>query len=478
MKYFCYDYQVIKLVEFLYYDKERRRPFVTFELISEATNELGLTPLFDVLKELSLPPVPAAITKKTSDYIEQIARVKKVLGKDVFFRFDIIPDPRNTSNNIMFFDTLILDNPLPNDKELEKRLHSIRSSFRKLENEDESEDKQKDLEIAYITGIIKQIMNNGTLDSCSLNDESLPFDEEELERITESLYELTSEFYYLSRPDTNQTIWEDNLTDDHYMLVDDLQKLTDEFVTEANSTLTPKLLWRPFIELVFKDIDTTLDLDKKDQVLVGDLENLKEVALMLTLSEEEELESYVWWVIVDIIVPHSSDNLRKIWIDYINELTNIEIGESRSLFCASAVNELMGMAASWLFVDSSFHENKGKKVLEMLDNIKQAFASMVLRTDWMDQRTKLATLEKNRKMESQIGFPDWLFSENELDEYYDSIDLSETEYLSNMIQIVRLMSLSDLESIHLINYKNESYWATDPTDVNAFHTYEYNHISL
>lgn len=85
------------------------------------------------------------------------------------------------------------------DKELEKRLHSIRSSFRKLENEkeDESEDKQKDLEIAYITGIIKQIMNNGTLDSCSLNDESLPFDEEELERITESLYELTSEFYYV-----------------------------------------------------------------------------------------------------------------------------------------------------------------------------------------------------------------------------------------------------------------------------------------
>lgn len=166
-------------------------------------------------------------------------------------------------------------------------------------------------------------------------------------------------------------------------------------------------------------------------------------------------ESYVWWVIVDIIVPHSSDNLRKIWIDYINELTKVEVGESRSLFCASAVNELMGkceikfyfkrvqkkshvgyrstnylspntgiilgMAASWLFVDSSFHEDKGKKVFEMLDNIKQAFASMVLRTDWMDQRTKLATLEKNRKMESQIGFPDWLFAENVLNEYYEGV---------------------------------------------------------
>lgn len=81
---------------------------------------------------------------------------------------------------------------------------------------------------------------------------------------------------------------EENLTDDNYMLVDDLQKLTDEYVTEVNSTLTPKLLWRPYIELVFKDIDA-IDLDKTDKVLVGDLEYLKEVALMLALTEEEEL---------------------------------------------------------------------------------------------------------------------------------------------------------------------------------------------
>lgn len=72
------------------------------------------------------------------------------------------------------------------------------------------------------------------------------------------------------------------------MLVDDLQKLTDLFVTEANSTLTPKPLWRPFIELLFEDIDT-LDLNEKDKILVADLEYLKEIALALALTEEEEL---------------------------------------------------------------------------------------------------------------------------------------------------------------------------------------------
>lgn len=99
----------------------------------------------------------------------------------------------------------------------------------------------------------------------------------------------------LSHLDSNQTILEENLTDDNYMLVDDLQKLTDEYVTEVNSTLTPKQLWRPYIELVFKDIDA-IDLDKTDKVLVGDLEYLKEVALMLALTEEEELGKEKFWI--------------------------------------------------------------------------------------------------------------------------------------------------------------------------------------
>ncbi|XP_033298235.1 neprilysin-4 isoform X1 [Bombus bifarius] len=444
-----------------------------------AKNEVGLAPLFELLEELNLPSIPAGLTKKTNGYIEQIARVKKVLGKDVFFGFDIIPDPRNTSNNVMLFDTPIMTNPLPNDKELEKRLHTIRSRFRKLDDEEDMlmMSKLMKAEMMYMSDVIKQIVNNGTLDTCSLkNESSFPY-KEELEDVVDTLYDLTSTFYYISRMESNQSIWENEPTDDDYMLVDDLQKLTDEYVSEVNSTLTPKPLWRPFIELVFKDIDT-LDLNKTDKILIGDLEYMKEIALMLALTEEEELESYIWWVIVDIVVPHSSDNLRKIWLDYTRAVTSVEIAESKSLLCASAVNELMGMAVSWLFVDPSFHENKGKKVFEMLDDIKQAFASMVSRTDWMDRQTKMATIEKNRKMESQIGFPDWLFDEKVLNEYYEGIDLAETEYLNNIIQIVRLMSLSELECIHDINYNNMSYWATDPTDVNAFHTYQFNHITI
>ncbi|KZC06063.1 PREDICTED: neprilysin-2 [Dufourea novaeangliae] len=449
-----------------------------------AADEMGLTPLFELLEELNLPPIPPAFTKKTSSYIEQMARVKRILGRDVFFGFDVIPDPRNTSKNIMLLDTPMIRNPLPNDRELEKRLHSIRSRFRQLEEEEdedelhhEESDKYKEAEITYISGVIKQVLNNGSLDACSLIDDLQFPDEDDLQDVAETLYELTNAFYFLSRLESNQTIWEDDPTEADYMSVDELQKLTDAYAMETNSSVTPEPLWRPYIEMVFKDVDT-VDLDGKDKILVADLEYLKLIAFMLTTTDEEELETYIWWTVIDIVVPHSSESLRKLWLKYIDEVTSVEIGESKSIRCAAAVNELMGMAVSWLYVDPSFHEAEGKKVFEMLDDIKEAFASMVSRTDWMDGKTKTATLEKNRKMDSQIGFPDWLFDEDVLNEYYEGIDLSETEYLDNMVQIVRLMSVSELECIHQVNYNNLSYWATDPTDVNAFHTYQFNHITI
>lgn len=79
------------------------------------------------------------------------------------------------------------------------------------------------------------------------------------------------------------------------MLVDDLQKLTDEYVTDVNSTLTPKLLWRPFIEMLYKDVDS-LDLNSKDKIMIGDLEYLKDIALVLSTCEEEELGEFLAFV--------------------------------------------------------------------------------------------------------------------------------------------------------------------------------------
>ena len=77
------------------------------------------------------------------------------------------------------------------------------------------------------------------------------------------------------------------------MLIDDLQKLTDDYVIDSNLSFTLTPIWRPFIESIFEGIDK-LDLDNKDKILIGNLEYLKDVALLLACFEEEALGMYIF----------------------------------------------------------------------------------------------------------------------------------------------------------------------------------------
>ncbi|KAI4487997.1 hypothetical protein M0804_004845 [Polistes exclamans] len=376
----------------------------------ESMDKLGLSPLFELLELLNLPSTPAAITKETRNYIDQMARVKRILGRDVLIGLDVLPDPRNGSKNVIFLDTPIMGSPFP------------RLRMRKLDRTLDDIDEDLEVELLYMSNVIKEVISNGTLDSCTLENENTFPKESDVADLATQIYELSTVLYLLTNFNVNTSLTEENIKDEDYMFVDDLQRLTDEYVIEVNSSLTPKIIWRPFIELLFQDV-VTLNLSGKDKVLVGNLEYLKDLALVVASRDEQDIETYIWWVVVDIVVPHSSENLRKVWLNYLHSLMNVEIGTSQSLYCAEAVNQLMGMAVSWLFVDKSFHKEKAPKVREMLEDIRASFATLVRKTDWMDKETKKVTLEKSDKMSLEIGHPEWLFEEGELDEYYEDVNM-------------------------------------------------------
>jgi len=81
--------------------------------ILDAMNELGLSSLYGLLELLNIPAIPASLTNITSNFIEQMARVKRILGQDIFFGFGIMPDVRNHSKNVMVLYPSELDSPFP-----------------------------------------------------------------------------------------------------------------------------------------------------------------------------------------------------------------------------------------------------------------------------------------------------------------------------------------------------------------------------
>ncbi|GLH13636.1 Uncharacterized protein GBIM_18167 [Gryllus bimaculatus] len=236
--------------------------------------------------------------------------------------------------------------------------------------------------------------------------------------------------YRLTHPEGGQPTFEpEDLT------VDELQRLTDGAANDSlQVSLDPRatcppaesacrvqgVRWRALLQRLFAGArNVTLELDGRDRLLlVNNARYLRALAALLARVDRTVLQNYLWWVMVETLSPHTDRAMRDLKVSYLEEVTDSHTQPARSLFCASAVNRMMGMAVSVGVADPAFPKTTGHKVSQMLEDVRSAFAARVSRLDWMDARTKAATREKVAAMTSFVGFPDWLLDAQSLEEYY------------------------------------------------------------
>lgn len=57
----------------------------------------------------------------------------------------------------------------------------------------------------------------------------------------------------------------------------------------------------------------------------------------------------------------------------------------------------------------------------MLEDVRQAFSETVIQLDWMDNTTRLKTLNKLKAIRNYVGFPAWLLTIEKLDAHYNKV---------------------------------------------------------
>ena len=82
---------------------------------------------------------------------------------------------------------------------MEKRLQTIRSRLRKLEELDDEVvlSENEDAELTYMVDVIKYIINNGTDNKCTSDNESI-FEDEVLKEFVKGIYNISNLFYDVS----------------------------------------------------------------------------------------------------------------------------------------------------------------------------------------------------------------------------------------------------------------------------------------
>ncbi|CAH2041649.1 unnamed protein product, partial [Iphiclides podalirius] len=183
--------------------------------------------------------------------------------------------------------------------------------------------------------------------------------------------------------------------------------------------------------------------------------------------------------VVDVLAIHTTSELRsvfdKLYVDLGEAYNTAESSPSRSLRCASAVDDMLGMAVAYVLADPNFVKATKPKIQVMLKELKNALAHLIGKTKWMDDNTKLETYRKIIDMRTLIGFPDWLMERGKLEMFYEGVEVNKEHHLENMINVVQVKIKKALNGFRKVH--NYSAWATNPTEVNAYHTFQKNTIS-
>ncbi|CAH1963551.1 unnamed protein product [Acanthoscelides obtectus] len=433
----------------------------------ETADELGLTPIYPYLKKSNLPLIPNYITLSQEerdayvfDWVQSETNIKRIFMMDVFIGVDVGANVYNGTENVIYVGVIFQTCPLPSPVQKKRSKNSIRRKTRS-EGSSVHDTLEEEANRNVIKYILKQIAVNVTGETPDDNiiDEAASV----ILNVTDVVQELVLNY---TDPDQEE--------DDNYSVsFSTLKDLTDSVSSTGRSDF-----WENYFQQLFAETNVTID-PTKDRLYVTqtDVAYLKSVLKYTYDTPDSHLELYMWWTTVYAMIISTSSEVA----EYINKQIDKATGSSegvvrtRSLECALLANSYMGYAVSYALADQSFPNNTKPKVERMINEMKQAFMNHVYNINWMDWETKRVTLEKCKEMISFVGYPDWLFEDGKLDEYYEDVEIRPDRFLVNMINIIISHNLKKMNSLRKIHKRD---WYAEPIEVNAYNSFSDNAINV
>ena len=92
-------------------------------------------------------------------------------------------------------------------------------------------------------------------------------------------------------------------------------------------------------------------------------------------------------------------------------------------------------AVGAMYVQKYFKEDSKQTALEMVQDIRREFDTILKEIDWMDPETRSRAKKKADGIVEHIGYPSELLDVRKLEDLYVGLELNSTHYLGNALNI-------------------------------------------
>lgn len=256
----------------------------------------------------------------------------------------------------------------------------------------------------------------------------------------------------LSKPRLDRVERRDSRLQYNPMTISDLQKLT------------PAIEWNSyFSDLGFKKLDTINVLQTR---------YMKALQTIFTENKVADWKEYMKWTVLNASAGELSRTVELANFDFYGKtLTGAIKQRPRQDRALQVINTTVGEALGKLYVEKVFPAEAKEKANKMIKNVVLAYQHRIENLTWMSPETKIKAIEKLKKINPKIGYPDkWK-------DYSALVIKSPSEggsYFENMINLSRWEFQEDLDKLSKPVDKTE--WGMSPQTVNAYYNPSYNEI--
>lgn len=251
-------------------------------------------------------------------------------------------------------------------------------------------------------------------------------------------------------------------------LTKESRRNTDTLYNKMNleevSVLTPSINWHQYL--------TDLGTAGIEKLVVTEPLFLEEFERILDDFGWEDIKVYLKWHVIQGAAPYLSHQFVKADFDfYSNYLKGIAEMRPRWKRVLQSTGHILGEAIGKLYVEETFPPEAKQKALEMVENIKLAFAARIKKLDWMSDSTKQKALDKLSTFVVKIGYPD---------QWKDYVGLmvetgaEQGSYFQNVLNGQQFLFRRNVDKLGKPVDKKE--WQMNPQAVNAYYNPLFNEI--
>ena len=209
-------------------------------------------------------------------------------------------------------------------------------------------------------------------------------------------------------------------------------------------------------------------LKATNEINVGQPKFFAGMAKMVTTVPVDQWKLYLKWHLMHQASPYLSSALEKEQLNfYGGVLSGIKEMKPRWKRVLNTTSGNLGEAVGQLYVEKYFPAEAKKRMLDLVNNLKEALKSRIENLKWMGDATKKEAVAKLAKMNIKVGYPDkWID--------YSSLTITKESYFKNIMAASHFEFLRDLNKIGKPVDRAE--WGMTPQTVNAYYSPNMNEI--